>query len=633
MTGTAGMPAIGGIVARSAAWIGGLLVLAVAAWYAATTLCAIVNFGFRQPMWDQWLEYETFLGLPFPQNVIQAANGHHPIFANLIRIAEIEWFAGNQLLQLTIGSLCAFLTALIVARAAWREREQPLPLRALGVLLAVLGLLWLGNARRLLHGSESLHGYLPTFAAAIACLCALRAQAAQSIGWLWAACAACAVATFSFGVGLAAFPGVVVILLLQRAKWRWLLVPVVSTVACLVLYLYVLPGDQGVRGQIDLDPLDGLSLLAQWIASPWYNGWLHYSMQVTPDMAPEPHAFLRGLLRGSATHVVDLSGGNAALPCLLLGALAIFAYAWLLLRAWRRGATPLELVAAGLGTYALAGAVITAFSRIPYFRQHPDQVFADRYMTWPTLFWATLALLALFRARGLQRPPFVLGSVLALLPLAMFSSQEDNAIWGALVYRNAQQTAAELRSGIYDAAHFPGQQMGAEVEQREIALLRSRRLAMFGDPAWQKVGTRWTGPLVSDARIAATTRWLDDVPGVSGTADAAHFEGWIETGIRPAQRGGQLAVLDDDDVVVGLAEYSFISPIAESLTLRLPRKRGFDGYIATPGASRSYRLVIADFVSGRARLVSSLPERAQVSGELQTTGNADHAPSNERTTE
>ena len=73
-----------------------------------TTLCAIVNFGFRQPMWDQWREYETFLGLPFPQNVIQLANGHRPILPNLVRVAEIHWFAANQLLQLSVGAACAF---------------------------------------------------------------------------------------------------------------------------------------------------------------------------------------------------------------------------------------------------------------------------------------------------------------------------------------------------------------------------------------------------------------------------------------------------------------------------------------------------------------------------------------------
>src|SRR5262249_20118578 len=59
---------------------------------AVTTFSGIVNFGWRQPMFDQWREYETFLDLPFPQNVIQLNNGHRPMLPNLVRIAEIEWF-------------------------------------------------------------------------------------------------------------------------------------------------------------------------------------------------------------------------------------------------------------------------------------------------------------------------------------------------------------------------------------------------------------------------------------------------------------------------------------------------------------------------------------------------------------
>jgi len=134
--------------------------LAAGFYFAATTLCAIINFAWRQPMFDQYRSYATFLSLPFPQNILQSDNGHHPVIPNLFRLAEIHWFATNQLLQISVGTCCAFLSATIISVSVWRTRNLPLVARAAGVMLAVLGLLWLANARMLLHGNESLDVYL-----------------------------------------------------------------------------------------------------------------------------------------------------------------------------------------------------------------------------------------------------------------------------------------------------------------------------------------------------------------------------------------------------------------------------------------------------------------------------------------
>jgi hypothetical protein len=634
------MNAVAGKPKRAQRWrnalscAGCLFFLVVAALFAATTLCAIVNFGLRQPMFDQWREYETLLGLPFPQDLVQLDNGHRPIVPNLIRVAEIRWFGANQILQLTIGTICAYLTALILAAAAWREREQPEIARAIGAMLAVLGMLWLGNARRLLHGSESLHGYLPTLAAIFACVCILRADARRSLAWTWAACLACVVATFSFGVGLASFSAILAIMLLQRMPWRWLAIPALALIACLVLYVYVLPGNQGVRSQIDLDPLAGTRIVLEWIASPWVNGWLHYASQISGPPPPGADSWMNQTVRVSATAVVAAFRGDLHPPAALLGLAGVTIFCcWLAVAMLRRRQFgQAELLAIGAATYALAAAVLTSFSRVEAFNEHPDQTFAPRYMTWPCLFWACLALLALFRYA--RSPSMIVRGggvvIFALLPSALWVAQKDEAIWGALVFRGAQQTASQLRSGTYLPGHFPAERLGPEIERREIALLRRDRLAMFLDGAWQQVGRRWTGTLRPADRIAADVHWLEPAVDDSGHP-VGHFEGWITTGIRPAQRGGQLVLLDADDVVAGLAEYSFISPVSDSLILRLPRKRGFDGYVPPSMPPGPYRLAVADFASGQALLIGSLPTDTRISGEPQSTGishgsNADILP-------
>ena len=115
------------------------LTFALAALYfALNTLCAIINFGWREPMFDQWSEYETLLGLPFPQNVLQQVAGHRPILPNLVRVAEIRWFGADQSLQLVVGSLCAFLSAAILAGAAYGERKLPPVARWAGVMLSII---------------------------------------------------------------------------------------------------------------------------------------------------------------------------------------------------------------------------------------------------------------------------------------------------------------------------------------------------------------------------------------------------------------------------------------------------------------------------------------------------------------
>jgi len=212
--------------------------------FAWTSICAIINFSLHQPFSDEFVNYQTFLNLPFPANVLQPGNGHRPIFPNLIIEAENRWFAADHSLQFVFGLFCAVLTALAVALCAWRERQLTPAARAACIMLGTLGVLGLVNGRMLFHSYESLHVYLLTLSVALAGIATFEAWRRQQWRWLLAACTACTVAMFCFGSGVASFPAVIILAFALRLPARWYAIPAAVLVFCLFLYLIALPGDQ-----------------------------------------------------------------------------------------------------------------------------------------------------------------------------------------------------------------------------------------------------------------------------------------------------------------------------------------------------------------------------------------------------
>jgi hypothetical protein len=192
------------------------------------------------------------------------------------------------------------------------------------------------------------------------------------------------------------------------------------------------------------------------------------------------------------------------------------------------------------------------------------------------------------------------------------SPHEGGAIWGS-VYRGAQQTAAVLRSGIYDEHYFPGEGLPREDNLREIALLRDHRLAMFADPAWQRLGTRWSGSLDPTTRMAVEAHWSSPATDAGADRLAGHLEGWVTHGISALQRSGQLVILSPDQIIVGFPEFTFIRPYSRSLLLTTPRKRGFDGFVHDYAAADKYTLAIVDFAKNRGTPLATLPATSPVS--------------------
>lgn len=574
--------------------------IAAAVLYLLTAFCAIVNFAWLQPLFDQFRLYDIYLSLPFPDNVLQLENGHRPVVPALLRLAEIRWFDANQKLQITLGAGFAFATSLILALIVWRQRELPLAARAAGVFIAIIGVLWMANARMLLHGNEALHAYLLILCLVLACILCARAGSGHEYRRLLLASVACAVATFSFGPGIATFATVILLAWLQRLRSSALLLPVTALVLCLCIYLFVLPGDAGVRGQLEFRPLALAATSARWLASPWIVGWLGLAdeqlygwaiegLRAQP-LAAALIAVAEALQRWTGLHWTS-SGAT------VVGAAGIAAFGLLLVPYLRRRErlTAFDSVALGLCLFAMATAAVVCLGRLRYLEELPMQTFADRYLLWPCLFWLGLGLLLLRRLAPRLRPLPRRFALLPLLAVAVVAWPTHHLWtgWGATVYRNLQQSAASARSDAFDARHFADNgAVSAEVTLRALGYLRERKLAMYAAPGSDWLGRSVHGPLQPVADIIAQPGTLKPLQDMRTGAPIAHLEGWIASGISAAQDAGELVVIDPNDRIVGFAEYSFIRPQAEVLRLDLPKKRGYDGYIRDYEAGAAYRLVL-----------------------------------------
>lgn len=567
--------------------------LALAAGLLVTTLIAIANFAWLQPVFDQLRFYETYLSLPFPQNVVQLDNGHRPMLPALVRVAEITWFGADQRLQIGFAVACALTTAALIAGCGWRERGATAA-RAAAVLATVVAVFWLANARILMHGTELVHVHLVSLGVTVAALGVWQAHAHRTYRGVVVATLACAAAMFSFGTGVASFAAVLVLMVALRLPRRWLLIPLAALAVCLLLYLAVLPGNDGVRRMVAFQPLASLLAGARWLSSPWIVGWLGLADPPLYDWLAEPVCRSRsGMALCVSARLVDgLPGADwrtTTSALIGLGGLAVLATAVIArLRRWDEP-TRLETVALTFGLFAAACAGIIGLGRLDYLQHNPAQLFADRYLIWPCLFWMSLALLGVSRVlrRGRGAVP---AAVLVCLVTAMtLPTQRAYAHWAAAVQARAERFAAAVRSGVVDAATLPpADDADPATVARTLSLLRERRLAMFAAP-WSTAGERWEGRIDSagDAQVRLLSREL-----VSDAADgrpALYLRGVIERGL--ADDAGPLVFLDADARIRGYAQRSFIAPDAAALRLDMPAKRGFDGYIAGFDATQTYVLV------------------------------------------
>lgn len=575
-----------------------VLLFALAAVWLLGALAALANFALRYPAFDQYRLYTYYLGMDFPASALQLENGHRPILPALVRIAELHWGVADQKLQSIVAVLLALGTLATVAVTAWRERRSALSAATI-VLLATLGLFWLGYARMMIHGYEMLHVHLISLSLVLALACVQRAGRGQPIRFMALAGLLALAATFSFGPGIACFAAVLVLAAVKRMPPRSLILPALLMGLALLAYLGGLPGEAGVRASLALRPLDNLKAGLQWLASPFFHAWLGFAepgmLGWNPGTRPEEKPLLE-----SAKLLAAWLGPDWKLRAgLLIGLAGLAGWSWQLLRAWRnpQALGGIGALALGLSSFGLAVGAIIALARLAYFDVHPGQLMADRYLPWPGLFWLGLALAGADRAAESAAPvPRAAAPLLAVaLFLALLPSHRGQVGWSAAVHRGNQQSAVAAQLGIWDTERFPREQDASRRDvETTLALLRERRLSMFAEPGYALLAEGWrappeTGPALPMARAFVTRRFHDE----AGQRPVAAFEGWL-TRIERRPRDPVLVVVDADGAIRGLAKPSFIGPDKSAKRFNLPAKRGFDGYLVDPRPGEALQLLVLD---------------------------------------
>jgi hypothetical protein len=229
------------VASRWAAAAMSAMLLAVAVYYAGSTLFAVWHYGWSEMFADQFWQYTKLIEQPFPMSIMLPDSQHRQVMSHLLRLADIRYGGGDQVIGVIAGlaAMIALLSALCVV--IWRQREWTVLVRAAITTLATAALMWMGSARMQFHGNEAFQVYAIMGCAVLAILAIERLRARARSRYLVFALIAATVAAMTFASGIAVFGLVVVMLWLRRMPARWLLGSVAASLLLVLAYTVLLP--------------------------------------------------------------------------------------------------------------------------------------------------------------------------------------------------------------------------------------------------------------------------------------------------------------------------------------------------------------------------------------------------------
>lgn len=591
------------LVSRIVGGLSALALIGLAGAWCAASLVAILNFGLRYPAFDQYHFYPTYLALPFPDVLFQLENGHRPVLPALVRWLEVEIGGAGQMLQVGVGIAFVLATVALIGLAAWRDRQSALH-GATGWLLVALGVLWLGNARMLIHSNEILAIYMVTAFGIAGLWAVFEATRGHAARWMGVAGLCALAAVFSFGSGMAAFAALFACAFAARVAWRAWIPAVLLFAASVLMYVAGMPGDSGVRNSLTMAPLDNLVVGLRWLSAPWMHAWLGSAEPaVYPWLVQQaPVNAVEEWMRSTAGGLGDALGARAPfIESVTIGSLGLFGWGFCLwhLRSRRHAVTRSQVVSFGVATFGLAVGAIICLARVAHFESHPQDLFAERYLPWSSLFWLGLALYTLAARTTPSAWRDMAGAALACALLAvLYPSHQVWAGWSAAVHRSNQASAVAAQMGIWDPQRFPDGLDARKADVLEtLGMLRERHLSMFGEPGFVLWDSAWT--VSASEPVSAEKAWFrvqsafeDDTGRVVG-----RFEGVLPEGI-PSPGDGVLVVVDASNVRRGMAKMSFLGFDDDALRFDRATPRGFDGYLIAPQPGELFDLLILEPGSG-----------------------------------
>jgi hypothetical protein len=363
----------------------------------------------------------------------------------------------------------------------------------------------------------------------------------------WAiAIVACFVATFSFGPGIATFAVLFVAGVLLRQTAARLAFVVAAALAASAIYFFLLPGSYAARHETTgFSPVGGLYYLAARLAAPAYE-----------------------LLSG-ATPQEDFS---PAWP--LVGLVVLLPVMISVVRRWhaRVNFDRFEIVAVGLFCFGVTASYLVAATRAEYFAEHPDQIFAKRYLFWSCLSWLGAGLYGLASLNRMDSRAQSIGALaVGALAVAGVPAAVSHGVWAAEVYRRVELTAAGLSVGLRDDARvLEVSDAGLDLTYRAVEAMRTVGTGGFGRAADPPLGQ--VVPVSGDK--PGQTAYLR--PGT--TADT--IVGALSRELARRLRNTPLWLASADGTLVGRVALTWSSREWNRLGIGVPALDRFDGYIA-----------------------------------------------------
>jgi hypothetical protein len=525
-------------IARREHFSGGLRACIAAAWVLSAAYLvaglAMLWLSPRVPYADAWRFLARFLRVPAWSGVFTPDNGHYELVPNLVRVLELRYFAASQSLQMAVSMALLLAICIVVWRVACGLASA---CRAGVVLVAALGLFWLGNVRALGHAHDALHVYCVVLALALGLRALIGAHPANEMRAALAAAICGYVAALSFGSGIAVFAGFAAVLAVRGSNLRgWLVLSAGLAASLLTLGL-----GGGSGAVIAFAPFAQAELLLRWLAGPLVlAGWPLFD----PGLAAHiPSAAVRGPAEAIAQAYTGAFGPVmlARWPHLLVGATGV---AWLGWESWRayRGKQPPAMFGVGMAWFSLAVGGLIAVVRYTYFKDFPDQLLAPRYVVWSSLFWAGLGMAAVVHVKraGVALAPVLIVAVL-LVP-----SQVWMAKMGEGMRDIAEHTALGAAVGVLEAGLPLGESVPGELAAA-LPGLRRANAAVFAWPETRMLGK--TMPL--GTRYLTGASGMQVTPAANQLGDPGRRVSFVlGDGITP---GARLPLVDADGVARGLA--------------------------------------------------------------------------------
>lgn len=529
-----------------------LVVLSI--YHLALTASTVLAYSLRYPFMDQFRLNLRYLTIPFPQSVLLLENGHRPVLPGLVRVAELDWFRGTQLLQaLTSWSAAAVVIAMLL-RAGNRDLRGNAMLMASGVCAMCTMLLWNANARMFIHAYEAMHVFYVTFFVVVAIHCAMRASVTGTWKWWIGSIVACIAATFSFGMGLASFAAVALVAILRRCGRLLVLLIALCALATFLIYYMVLPGAEGVRA-------------------------------VTSGVAIQAVVFF-ALARVGAVFAELLRLFVPGLPfqatiAAFAGAAGIAFVSVLSVRQWNRRIpfVDMELYGLGLVAFGVVTNMLIAVSRTGYFFDHPGQLFADRYLFWSCVTWVGLYIYLLPRLAHTKRIEQLSAAILMILfSLAAVPNARWDNKWSAGVYRVSTMAGIAMKLGIRNDTQVSEiSDSDPATTYRVVDEMGNRHLGMFADASNMRVGEKIVVGASQLTVPAKATPYQVDWP--VGTI-ARIISGELPQTLAAQEQEAELWLADSNGTLIGRAAFTNVgSKRRNGLRLGIPTLSGFEGYV------------------------------------------------------